>query len=363
MPKKQADGRYRGKVVVNGEAHYFSARTLAEFNRERERTKAYWRDGVRPDDVEWSQAVAEWYETYKRPRISIGSQVNYQIAINKHVIPAFEGRMLRAIRRAEIQTFVDSFAGSSSSHIGYVMTVVKNVFHQAYADGVIEKDPADALIRPQAKPPRKKGYLTDDQTAHYLSVASAHPYGHVMYGLYYTGARIGELLALRWEDIDFKTNQIHITKDIDFRDGGKIGSLKTESAEREVPILPEYRDMLMARRGLPGAYVYFTKDPFRPITPNEHELAWKSVKQALGPDLDITPHWLRHNFVSLCVAAGIPAEVTMRLVGHAKYATTIDVYTHIKNQMMNDAGAALEGAFKKRVAGKLPEANRGSDII
>ena len=62
-------------------------------------------------------------------------------------------------------------------------------------------------------------------------------------------------------------------------------------------------------------------------------------------DLQITPHWFRHHYITACVIAGVPPEVTMRIVGHADYATTINIYTHVHHEQKRKAAVSLAGVL------------------
>ena len=83
--------------------------------------------------------LKEWYETYKKPKIGPSSQRNYNSIIHKHIIPAFEGRQLRAITAMELQTFINQFAGRGQTTITYIHTILTGMFGEATAQGILEK--------------------------------------------------------------------------------------------------------------------------------------------------------------------------------------------------------------------------------
>lgn len=133
----------------------------------------------------------------------------------------------------------------------------------------------------------------------------------MLYGLHYLGVRRGELLGLRWEDVDWQSNTVHVQRDVDFAAGGSIGDLKTSAADRHIPLMSDFRQILAANRSLPQYYIFHGRDPIYPLCESTFRRKWRSLRAELG--FDITPHWLRHNFISLCYDAGIKAEETMRM--------------------------------------------------
>ena len=334
MPKKQKDGRYRAKVTVDGKPIYVSGATKAGLEAEKQRVKEHFRDGIKACDMEFSKAVTQWYTVYKEPHIkSAGTRRNYQSIINKHIIPAFQGRMMRAIKKADIQVFVDSFKGKSDTQITMITAIMKKVFEYAHSEGFISSNPALGLNRPEAVPAKKKDSLTPKQCETVLRVASTHNDGLILLGLYYLGVRRGELLGLMWEDFDWENHMVHIRRDIDFADGGQNGSLKTFASDRLVPVPDDLYAALWPLRGLPGLYVYHGEDNVRPMSESSFKRKWASLMLACGMarlkpssgqkkrlDLavdyavDLTPHWFRHNYITLLYDAGVDAVTAMRLV-------------------------------------------------
>ena len=122
----------------------------------------------------------------------------------------------------------------------------------AYAEGYIERDPSVALIRPKASRKEERRPLTPEETRNILEVAETHPDGLILGVLYYLGLRRGEALGLKWGDFDFREDQVHIERDIDFSGStAQEGELKTEAADRFVPIPPELKEMLLKQKGWP----------------------------------------------------------------------------------------------------------------
>ena len=301
-------------------------------------------------------------------RISEASCSAYRSMLLKHILPAFGLRHLRAITANELQVFVNTFAGLSKSQITIVIGILKAVMKGAYADGIIPRDPSVSLIRPKAKKKESRRALTDQERQSVLVTIERHPDGLLLAVLYYCGLRRGEALGLRWEDFGFEKATIHVQRDIDFVGStSHDGTLKTEAADRFVPIPADLREMLIPIRGLPGVYLFHQADG-RPLSQSTFKRKWLSlmedcfcvqdreidentdrpndIRKRLKPTL--TPHYFRHNYITMLYEGGIDPLIAMKIVGHADYQTTANIYTHVRDEMLKKATVDLDGVFRKR---------------
>ena len=213
--------------------------------------------------------------------------------------------------------------------------------------------------------------LTDDETQRVLAVIDSHPEGLFLAVLYYLGLRRGEALGLKWGDFDFTEDQVHIQRDLDYAgSSAQDGSLKTEAADRYIPIPPELKEKLLANKGANDEYVFQAKKG-KPLPHASFKRMWNRLMVAAGcvewrevmpgssrPDdilkqikPTLMPQYFRHNYVTMLYESGIDPLVAMKIVGHTDYQTTANIYTHIKEDMLKKATVDLDGVFKKR-AGK-----------
>ena len=324
MAKKTASGKYRGRVQIGVDKDgkpinkYVSARTLRELEQKKEYVRNHYIDGqpIR-EDMPFYQYAEEWYKLKKEPFISDASRSSYRTMFNKHILPAFGLRHLRAISAGELQAFINSFADSSKSQITIATGTIKALFASAYAEGIIERDPSVSLIRPKAKKKTERRALTDRETENILITIQRHEHGLFLGALYYLGLRRGEALGLQWGDFDFDEDLVHIQRDIDFCGStARDGTLKTDAANRYVPIPEELRIMLTKVRGFPQQYVFHNEDG-QPWSQSTFKRVWLSLMEdaycvedreitketkrkndiikRLKPTL--TPHYFRHPYV------------------------------------------------------------------
>ena len=147
-----------------------------------------------------------------------------------------------------------------------------------------------------------------------------------------TGLRVGEALALRYEDIDREKNQIHVTKSVYYvGTTPNIKEPKTDAGVRVVFLLPEVAERFKGKNG----YI-FTHEKGDILRSNESSRNWR--RWCKKYEIDCTFHQLRHSFATSCCEAGIDKTVVQGMMGHSSYIVT-EKYTHLRDKMLEDAQA------------------------
>lgn len=370
MPKRKTP--YRSKVKIGVDAagkpinKWIQGRTRTELDKARQAVIAYYITGEAPEaDRLFGDYATEWFRVRKEPFVSAATRNNYRTTLNRHLFPAFAERNLRAIRPAELQAFVNTYAGQSKSQITNIIGTLQAIFAAAHQDGLVRANPAEDLRRPKAKPAEERRALTQDERRRIEALFTTHEHGLYLATMYYTGMRPGEVRGLQWGDIDWTANLIHVQRDIDYAAGAQVGELKTAASERFVPLAAPLRDLLMPARQLPTAFLFPGKDgaPLASVTARR---MWLSLMAAAGladpipadeptcyghGDIRgqyrarITPHALRHNFITMCWESGMDIMLTMKLVGHTDYETTRNIYTHLSRRHLDAAQRQLDAMF------------------
>lgn len=402
---KQADGRYRSKVVVGKRADgrnivkWIQGTTKKELEQNRQRILAEYRDGVA---VEESSVLAtEWIQKYfdvqVRPNQKPSTADGVQGQINNYILPALRDKQLRAVTAFDLQAIMNGLAGKSKTLTSNVKHVLKGAFSAAYSQGVISRDVSTALYsRPRAA--EKRRALTDRETAAVEKALSERTTEPLMLSLfYYTGMRRGEVLGLKWSDVDFKKEVIHVRRDLDVKTKS-TDTLKTPAAKRDIPMTPELKQILTEYRGIGSGYVLQLEDG-SPLGSTAFKRHFAKIQELLlsdedaerrrelrrhkdrerknaayyrargktytqrpvpegadkAPDL-VTPHYFRHNFATVLYDAGIDVLSASRVMGHADTKTTLSIYTDIANSRRVASGLVqIKNAFSSKVAEKLPD--------
>ena len=374
--------RLRGKVTIPGAEKpiWVSAHSRKELEEKKRIVRETYVDGVKPRDLTFHQAVIEWYTVIKRPRIrTVATRGNYEGMINNHILPCFpEQRLVRTIRRKDLQACVDRLEGFSMNSVNLCMSILRHSMEYAVTENAIASSPAALLVRPLTCKPKDKDALTDAQRDAVFAAADASPDGRIVYILYYLGLRIGEALGLQWGDFDWENELVHVQRDIDFSasNDGTIGSVKNDTSDRFVPIPEPLKEHLWPLRGMPSAFVILMPDGSRP-SKSQYRSMWLSLMHAAGMttlkpeyiedrdaalalglkpptpslytdyDVLITAHWFRHNYATLLFEGGVDPITAMRILGHSNYSTTANVYTHLKEKQLRKAAVKMDAVFAK----------------
>ena len=370
MAKKNAQGKYRGRVKIGvnpdgtNKNKWASANTLAELTQKKLELREHYLSGTPiPEDAPFEYFAMEWYRTKKENRIAIGSRNSYMSAFNKHLFPRFGQRHLKAISADDIQEFINEYFGKSKSLINQLMSILRAVFDTATARGIVRYNPSLGMVPPIHRKKAKKRALTADEVKGSLKLMETHEHGDIIAVLYYLGVRRGEALGLKWGDFIWEKNLVHIRRDFDFVTNSD-GELKTDNADRFIPIPESLRRMLYPKRGWHTNYVLHRANGEH-YTQSTFDRAWLRMMIEIGCCTEreklknkgrkddvlskyiatLTPHYYRHNFITMMYKAKVDPLKAMKLAGHADYQTTADIYTHLNEEMLKQPMMDMEAIF------------------
>lgn len=214
-------------------------------------------------------------------------------------------------------------------------------------------------------------FLEKEELAKLLSIAKEFgniQHYHMLYLLAYTGMRIGELCALKINDIDFVNKYISITKTLYDRNAQNdyvLNSPKTDSSIRKIDFSTSVSQILNAQIAWRNEYkmsermnfyneehflfVNTRKYPGYPESSNYFRLYFDKMLQLANLPKNLSPHSLRHTFTSLMAEAGVELPAIQRLLGHKNDKITLDVYLHVTKQRKREAvdrlDALMNGLF------------------
>ncbi len=286
-------------------------------------------------------------------RLTSGGRVNLATA---EKISAALGK-----KRKDLFYLVYEKGGLSASTVGRVRGAVSAIFTTAVRKGMLEKNPVANTTPPKIEH-TKRPFLDDSQCKRLLSILDEQDNAQLkvmITMLLYTGLRSGELLALRWEDIDFEDGIISVKHTLTLLHGKYILTApKTKSSERLLKAPPELIDLLKGhkrwqaerklRMGTAWDYCgqVFTNERggyYNRTTLNQQFK--RLLKKNELPDLHI--HDLRHANASLLINAGVPAKVIAEHLGHHSTQTTENVYSHVFAASKAKATEAISLALNK----------------
>ena len=320
------------------------------------------------DTIDGNMSVDAWYkkwkQTYKEPKgITPKSLGMYDEKYNNHIKPQIGHMKMSNVRDVHLQKILNGEAGKSESHLKKIRIVLQGMFRQARISRVISNDPSECLEIPKARKGARRS-ITDKERAAILELAKTHRCGLWVLTLLYTGMRPGETAALRWADVDFDNNEIHVHA---AKESGsnRVKGPKTSAGYRDIPMRSELRERMLEARGEPFSLVFPT-EVGNLQNENSMRRLWTGFKRDLDILMgaktkrnkivesvvakDLTPYCLRHTFCTDLQKAGVPINIAKELMGHSDIQTTANIYTHRDNDVLHAQMALLESGVAQTVA-------------
>lgn len=300
--------------------------------------------------------LTKWLETSVRARLRSRTARDYSDVVNSYVIPTIGARKLATLNATDIRgmyvTLLDRKL--SSRTVRKVHSTLHAALEQAVRDRLITHNPAklasDALPR---RTRREMRALTPTQAQTLIGALEAHPHGTFWLVLLTTGLRPGEALALRWSDVE--DGRVSVTRALVDRSRQPLHfeQPKTSKSRRTVPLLPYVARALQAHRAVQAAKrlaagpawdsndLVFCTGRGRPLRQEHMRKHFNKVLTAAElPKIRV--YDLRHSFASLMGAGGVSMKVVSEMLGHSTITLTADTYSHVFDNMKEEAAAHLE---------------------
>lgn len=269
-----------------------------------------------------------WYTTYKKPNLRTASQYAYQNALNTHILPYLSNVPIRDVQPIHIHTVMNKLAGKSKSLGSIVLITLRQIFDAAEENNLIARSPVPKSMKPAGTPKHEKRALTAEEESKLLLMSEGTPIYLFIRVALDTGMRRGELCGLEWDCVDFKNRTISVRRNAVYTGWGpELNEYpKTESGRRTIPITDELVQLLRQERTSTNSIFVFHDKKGKMMNRNLLNTNWAGIENVLG--FHITPHLLRHTFVTRCFNNGLDIKEIQRLVGHSSPEITLKLYTH-----------------------------------
>jgi len=288
--------------------------------------------------------ASEWFETYVKTNLKPSTQRGYAGALARYILPYFGRYEIDAITTELIETFKARGQRDelTAKTINNALSVLRRALTEAMEWGLLEKLPRFKFLKTA---PPTFDFLHPSESDALMSAVTKEPWRTMVRCALRTGMRFGELLGLRWEDVDFERNVIVVRRNVV---DGNDGTPKNNRF-RMIPMAPSLRDELraMPRR---ADRVFVLADG---RTPNR----WSAI-EALERACEraglrrIGWHVLRHGFASQLVGAGVNLAMIQALLGHSTLEMTMR-YAHVSGEHLRNSIEALERGTPTRGVGDV----------
>lgn len=332
--------------------------------------------------ITFADWMVEWLEVYSRPQIRMNTYSSYYFAIHNHIIPAFPKVLLKDVRSDMLQKFINSKSesgrldkvtdhktgkrvikpgGLARGSLNSLKKVMYSALKQAVENDLIERNPAERVRMPKfAKKEVQILSVSDQKKLEAAAMEWNNPLAFTIVLALYTGMRIGEILGLTIDDINFEKKELYVRRTVNnvkVPTAGRskaqkiINEPKTEKGRRSIPLPNFVLDMLREYIADRNAMVEAVCGYWKYNTTSEEAEAWedegyifitsqgelcgytnltqifKRVIKVSGVK-PINFHALRHTFATRCLEAGFDIKSLSDILGHTDAKMTLNVYSH-----------------------------------
>lgn len=351
--------RQRWTQVVNG------TRAEAEALRARKEAEVLAGTFVPRHVVTVKEWLEVWLEDYAPLRASVGTVEGYKRTCEAHIIPALGSLRLSELLPEVVQKFYrrQKDQGLAPRTILHQHRILSAALKRAVRVGRLAWNPLDRVDAPTAEAHEPKALDVAGGVELLGKLEGSELYVPALLALR-CGLRRGEMLALRWQDVDLKECRLRVERACDpaKANRGAYKAPKSKAGRRVVPFSPDVQDVLKAHQRaqkerklrLGIAYqdngLVVCRDDGQPWDPSRFSNAWTKAK--VDKKLAASYHELRHSFCSQLARSGVPIGSAQALMGHADAVTTQRVYTHILDGQLEDAVALLYASVQAATPAK-----------
>jgi integrase len=322
---------------------------------------------MKPGKTTLGEFLERWLKDYVWPNLAPRTAEGYETIVRRHLIPNLGNISITHLKPEHLQKYYSemlssgrcgSSSGLSAQTVRHHHTALHKALQTAVEWGLLSRNIADAIRAPRAERQEMQTWGEEEVTL-FLEAAKPTPYYAIFYTALFTGMRRSELLALRWQDVNFMLSQVYVSRGLhQLRDGSFIfRSPKTAKGRRMVALPPSAILVLTAHyekqkleRALMGGKALSTDDLVfstlegKPLRPNTITRAWTIIAARAGLRV-IRLHDARHTHASLMLKQGIHPKIVQERLGHSTIAITLDTYSHVSPGLQEAAAKRFDEAF------------------
>lgn len=366
--RKRADGRWEARVVIGYDEKgnpitknvtaMEKGKCLEKLEQLKEKCGVQLTGKVKAE-MAFGDWLDFWYQQYAKQTLRPTTQSGYENMIYNHIIPDIGKIPLNKLTQNDLQQFYTRLKnggrqirtelygkGLSDRMVRGCHVMCRKALEKAVADGIIRINPAIGCKLPPKKA-KEMQVLTREEMQRFMVQAKADGYFELFILELCTGMRRGEIVALQWDDLNMQTGELHICRQATTVHGNiHICAPKTKSSIRTVilppdivKILAEYKKRINSRWMFPSPVK--EDAPYHP----------SAIRKVLDRTLEraeckhVRFHDLRHTFATTALANGMDVKTLSAIIGHISSETTLNIYTHITDNMQRSAANKIERGF------------------
>jgi integrase len=366
-PRRNKQGKvisYKGAFFgPDGKRHWVSAKTKTECWTKLNAAMTDAERGILPPSATLTVEtyLSAWLTDKVEGTVSRATYDAYKRDVRYHIAPFLGRRKLKDLTPADIRRFYTKKRdeGLSNRSLEYIHTTLRKALKDAKYDGEIYRNPTDG-VKPQKTfegAARESKALNPSQVAALLSAATGSRLEALYVVAIHTGLRRGEMLGLRWEDVDLGSGTLSVrrSQDVD----GTLKTPKNPASRRTLKLTPralatlkahkarQNKERLKAGDAWEDKGLVFPNTFGRPLNAgNFYRREFQPLLKIAGlADEGFTFHSLRHTFATTLAANSVHPSTAQKMLGHSDVRMTLAIYTHATDDMQDAAVDAISGAF------------------
>jgi integrase len=310
-----------------------------------------------------------WLEDYARNSVTPKTFERYFEHVRNHIKPRLGHIQLAKLTPLHIQGFyqqcrtegrLNGKGGLSERTVLHLHSVLHSALKQAVRWQLIPRNPVDAVARPKPQP-AEMHYLSEDEAVALIATSKETPYGTIVELALASGARRGEILALKWTDFDFASKSMSINRSLEQTRGGvlRFKPPKTKKSRRRIDLsegiiqtllshkAEQTRRRLLLGAAYQGGDLVFCTGDGSPLRPDSISVWFKKLVARFGRP-EVRFHDLRHTHATILLSHNVHPKIVSERLGHSSIAITMDTYSHVLPTMQEDAARAIGAALGMR---------------
>ena len=354
------DGRWEGRVVIGyddkGKPKTKSvlAHTKSECVEKLERLKeecGRTAEKLKPD-MPFGEWIDFWYKYFSSPKLRPTTQATYENRIYGHIIPSVGKIPLSKLTQNDLQQFYAKLkrtgrkvnvelkgTGVSDRMVRSCHALCRSSLEKAVEEGLITRNPSIGC----KLPPKKNGemkVLTQNEIVRLLNQAYDEGYYEMFLLELTTGMRRGEILGLKWRDLNLETGELNIKRQLTTKG---ISVPKTKSSIRTVLLPPDMLDLLREMKKT-AKYDWIFPSPVKEGEPRNPTAITKRFRIMLerAHCKHARFHDLRHTFATMALENGMDVKTLSAMIGHVSSETTLNIYSHVTDTMRAQAAVKID---------------------
>ena len=378
LPKgisKRADGRYQGRFTFQGERFTLYDRDIKALQKKMADAKYEMEHGIyiNAQHMTLNTFFETWIKEFKENTVKANTLSVYMEIYKIHIAPSLGKLQVSSINKLMVQRLLNNMAknGLSPNTLAKTKAILYSIFKEAMENRMISYNPCENITIRRDKTERRVLSFQEQQLL--LEALQGSRYEVLCILGLSTGLRIGELSGLRWEDIDFEEKTLTVERTyiylhdvLNHQMKDVFHSPKTKNSCRTIRLLDSTLELLKQHKAAQeiekaaagaswcpvedGETLVFTTKTGSPvrglnvaetlngyvkkINKREKRLAEQENREPVIFER-ITPHTLRHTFATRAFESGIPPKVVQQILGHSSLEMTMDLYTHVTEDVQS----------------------------